>query len=399
MTVREAVVLAAGEGQRLRPLTRHRPKPMLPAANRPILEYVLDTLVDVGVDRIHVVVGYKRSRVQEHFGPSYRDVPLHYVSQDKQLGSGHALLQARDAVDGPCLVLNGDQIVAADIVEDVLAAFEADADAVGALGVLERDELAQYGAIELDDGRVVNLVEKPDAGAYRLLNAGVYAFDPAVFDAIEATPRVDGELSLTDTITRLVDDDRVVRGVRTAGLWMDATYPWDLLAVAGDLLAAGWIEDDERGDGVWVADSAQVHDTAVLQAPVVVGADSVVGPGAVVGSHTALGRNVTVGANAVVEASVVEDDARIDAGSTVRECVAGQGVSLGAGSVVAGGRADVVIAGEVHERQRLGAVLADRVHVEGGVTFAPGTLVGPNARIESGCQVRGRIEADAVVVR
>ena len=94
MSDRSAIVLAAGEGKRLRPLTKHRPKPMLPAATKPILEHVFDALIDAGVTDITVVVGYKRTRVQSHFGPTYRNVPLQYVTQRKQLGSGHALLAA-----------------------------------------------------------------------------------------------------------------------------------------------------------------------------------------------------------------------------------------------------------------------------------------------------------------
>ncbi|MBO4249570.1 nucleotidyltransferase family protein, partial [Halomicrobium sp. IBSBa] len=105
MHIDTAVVLAAGEGTRLRPLTRNRPKPMLPAANRPILEHVFDALVEAGIEKLVAVVGYKRDRVQDHFGPTYRGVPISYVSQTKQLGSGHALLQARSAVDGPVLVM------------------------------------------------------------------------------------------------------------------------------------------------------------------------------------------------------------------------------------------------------------------------------------------------------
>jgi glucose-1-phosphate thymidylyltransferase len=113
------VVLAAGEGTRLRPLTHNRPKPMLPAANRPILEHVLETLVEAGVTELVLVVGYKRDRVQEHFGPTFQDIPIRYVVQEKQLGSGHALLQAREAVDEPMLVVNGDRVIEPEMVRAV----------------------------------------------------------------------------------------------------------------------------------------------------------------------------------------------------------------------------------------------------------------------------------------
>lgn len=398
MSIHEAVVLAAGEGTRLRPLTRHRPKPMLPAANRPILEYVFDALIDAGIDRIHVVVGYKHDRVQDHFGSDYRDVPIEYVRQGKQLGSGHALLQARDAPEDSFLVVNGDQIADPRMVSAVIQAAE-EGEAVARLAVIEREEVGEYGAVSLRDDRVVEFIEKPREGSYHLLNAGVYAFTDRIFDVLEDTPRTDGVLSLPDAIGSLIDADEPVGAVRTRGVWIDATYPWDLLAVARDLLAAGWVDVEEAGEGVWIAGSARLHDSVVVQPPVVLGPDTVVGPGAVVGPHAALGRNVTVGANAVVESSVLDDDTRVDPGAALLDCVTGQGVRVGAGTTVPGGDADVAVAGTVHEDQRLGAVLGDRAALGGGVSVAPGALVGPNARVDAGAHVRGTIDPDARVMR
>ncbi len=411
MSVRTAVVLAAGEGTRLRPLTRNRPKPMLPAANRPILEHVCDALVEAGIDRLALVVGYRRERVQEHFGPSYRGVPVEYVVQDKQLGSGHALLQAQGTVDGSLLVVNGDRLIAAESVAAVRDAFAED-DARAALAVIERADASQYGAVRLRGRDIERIVEKPDSDEFRLINAGIYAFDASVFEAIEATPRTDGELALTDTIARLVDAERV-RGVRTEGLWVDATYPWDLLEVASEVLARGRAAGpdrtdggleragsvEERADGVWVDPSARVAEAATLRPPVVVGADCELAPSAVVGPDAALGRNVTVGANATVERAVLDADTRVGAGSTLLDAVAGQGVRLGAVTAVTGGPGDVRVGREVYEDQRLGAVLADRVRARGGVSFAPGTLVGPEATIATGAHVEGTVPGGAEVVR
>ena len=398
MSIDTAVVLAAGEGTRLRPLTHNRPKPMLPAANRPILEYVFDALVAGGVERIVVVVGYERDRVQDHFGPTYRGTQLEYVVQHKQLGSGHALLQARGVVDGPTLVVNGDRVIDAGIVGDVAREFEASGDPT--MAVLERPQTHQYGAVVLHEGDVTELVEKPDSDEYRLINAGVYAFERSIFRAIEETPRAAGELALTDTITRRMDDGRV-RGVRTEGMWVDATYPWDLLAVAEEVLARGHVAEPTRegADDVWVDPDATVHDAAVLQGPVVVGPDCEVGPGAVVGPNAALGQNVTVGANATLRRSVLDTDTRVEAGSTLIDTVTGQDVRLGAGTVVPGGPADVRIGHEVFEGQRLGAVLADRVVAEGASSFSPGTLVGPRARIHTAVSASGTVGEGAEVVR
>lgn len=398
MSIRTAVVLAAGEGNRLRPLTHNRPKPMLPAANRPVLEYVFDALIDAGIEAITVVIGYKRNRVQEHFGPTYRDVPLEYVAQEKQLGSGHALLCAESAVDEPFMLVNGDRVIESGLVQDVIAEFETYPDAAATLGVLEHRDARRYGAVALSEGRIEKLVEKPDSDDYRLINAGVYAFRTSIFGAIKETERRDGELQLTDTLGGLIDDGEDVRGVRVDGLSPHATYPWDLLTVTREILARGRVDEPERGQGVWVDDTALVHDDATLQAPVVVGPDCEVGPGAVVGPNVALGRNVTVEANATVERTVLDSDTRVGPGSTVLDCVTGEDVTLGAGSVVPGGPADVRVDTRVFENRQLGAVVADRVTAGGMVGFEPGTLVGPGARLHTGARVRGEIAVDAEVM-
>ncbi|WP_254546091.1 sugar phosphate nucleotidyltransferase [Halomarina pelagica] len=397
MDIDTGVVLAAGEGSRLHPLTHNRPKPMLPAANRPILEYVLDALIDGGVERIVLVVGFKRDRVQDHFGPSYRDVPIEYVVQSKQLGSGHALQQAASVVDGSFVVVNGDRVIDTSLVRSVVEA--ADPEDAATLAVLEHPHARRYGAVTMDSetNLITALVEKPKDDDYRLINAGVYVFDRSVFDALADSEYENGALPLTTGVEHLIDEADV-RAVRTDGLWVDATYPWDLLTVASEVLRHGIVDGHQHTPGVWVADSARVNDDATLQPPVVVGPDCEVAAGAVIGPNVALGRNTTVGANATLARSVLDTDARVGPGTTLLDCVTGQDVHLGAGTVVPGGPADVRVGDSVF-RERLGAVFADRVRADGGVTCASGTLVGPHARLDTGVIVEGRIEANARVVR
>jgi glucose-1-phosphate thymidylyltransferase len=295
------------------------------------------------------------------------------------------------------LVVNGDRVIESSSVSDVIEVFESGS-ATAAMAVLERQDASQYGAVTLRDRDIERLVEKPDTGDYRLINAGIYAFEETVFEAIEETPREAGELALTDTISRIRERERI-RGVDAGGLWVDATYPWDLLEVAAELLARGRVGEPRDREGVWVDADASVDDEATLRAPVVVGPDSEVAPGAVVGPNVALGQNVTVGPNATVEQSVLDADARVDAGSTLRDAVLGQDVHLGAGTTIPGGLADVRVGTDVYEDQRLGAVVGDRTRAVGTVTFEPGALVGPNVRLGPGVYVRGTVNEGAEVVR
>jgi UDP-N-acetylglucosamine diphosphorylase/glucosamine-1-phosphate N-acetyltransferase len=396
MDISTAVVLAAGEGTRLRPLTHNRPKPMLPAANQPILQHVLDALVEAGISEIVLVVGYRRERVQEYFGSHYRDTPITYIAQDKQLGSGHALLQARSVIDGPHVVVNGDQLVDGESISRVARAFDDERGSV--MAVVDRPNASRYGIVKLDGKQVTELIEKPDTDEHRLINAGVYAFDEAVFDTIEETPRRDGELHLSDVLGRQIETSSV-RAVRIEGLWADATYPWDLLDVAREIFERGRATEAEHSDRIWVDENASVHDSATLQPPVVVGPDCEIGPSSVVGPNVSLADNSTVGANVTIERAVVDSDCRIDHGSTIVDAVLGQDVHLGVNVAIPGGPADVRVGNAVFESRELGAVLADRVRAAGNVAFEPGTLVGTEASIETGATVSGLVGAGTEVVR
>ncbi|SIS10288.1 sugar phosphate nucleotidyltransferase [Natronorubrum thiooxidans] len=384
-----AVVLAGGEGERLRPLTRNRPKPLLPAATTPILEHVFDQLLEAGVTEITVVVGYGRNRVQAYFGPTYRNVPLTYVTQNQQLGSGHALLAAESEVDDTTLVVNGDQIVDSQIISDVLEAHD---DAAATLGLLNRRDVESYGGVLLEDGAVTELVENPqDERGYRF-NAGVYAFESTIFDAIRAAESRAGEQSLIDGIIELLESGADVRGVVSEGLWVDATYPWDLLDVSFELFEAGLVDGDYEDSS-----AGAIHDSAVIREPVVIAPDCEIGAGAVVGPYACLGENVTVGSNAVVERSVIDTDTRIGASATVADCVTGVGVTIGNGTVIPGGPGDVRVGDRVFEGEALGALLADRVTDQGGSTYVPGAVVGPEANVEAGATVRGTLPAETEV--
>ncbi len=389
MSIRSAIVLAAGEGQRLHPLTANRPKPMLSAGPKPILEHVFDELIDAGVTDITVVVGYKRNRVQSYFGSTHRNVPLTYVTQDKQLGSGHALLTAESAADEPTLVVYGDQLIDEELITDVTTAHE---EALATLGLVQRSDVREYGGVLVgDDGQVIEIVENPaDDRDYRL-NAGVYAFEPEIFDAVRNTTTRAGERSLVDAIAGALEDGATIRGVVSEGVWVDATYPWDLLDIADDLL------ESDGGVPSQIAHSASVHDSATIVEPVVIEPDCVVGAGAVVGPNVCLGANVTVGSNAVVEHSVIDTDTRVGANATLVDCVTGRGVRVGPGSTVVGGPGDVAVGSCLHRNEPLGAVLADRVRDEGGVTYRPGTIVGAEALVQAGSTVDGTIENETEV--
>ena len=395
MAITEAVVLAAGEGRRLRPLTYNRPKPMLPVAHRPIIEYVLDSLIDGGIERIAIVVGYRGARVKSHFGPTYRDIPIEFINQRKQLGSAHALLQARGSgiprESDRFLVVNGDQLYDPSLVESVV---DRSTESTLALGIVRSDRAAEYGAVRLDGDRVTEFVERPETDTYRLLNAGIYSVTEEIFSVVDDTERKDGELAMSGVIDNLLAAGDPITGIRSDGWWDDATYPWDLLRLTEAVLTAGRMSIPATADEPqsWIAPSATVHETATIRPPAVVGPDATIGPMSVVGPTVAIGRNVTVGAGSILERSLLDADARIGPGSTLVEAVVGQGVVIGAENTVSGGPAEVRIDDRIFRDRPLGAVIADRATTAGAVTFAPGTLVGPSATVGTGVSVEGIVD-------
>jgi glucose-1-phosphate thymidylyltransferase len=387
----KAVILAAGEGHRLDPLTENRPKPMVPVANKPVLEYVVETVARAGIDEIVLVVGYERARIQSYFGDGDDwDVAIEYAVQEKQLGTAHALLQARPYLDEPFLVLNGDRIIDASAVERVASSCTGD---VGALvAVTSVDIPTRYGVVDLDGERVAEIREKPPAheASTNLINAGIYAFRPDVFDRIDASiAGTHGETGLPSILNELTTET-TVRAVRYDGRWLDLTYLWDLPFLNGRLLEE---LDEPDLDAVTVSEGASIAGDVVLDR------GTRVRPFATLERGVALGENVSVGANAVLSNAVVMADATIEPGAVVVDAVIGQNATVGANATIAGGRGDLVVEGTYHEDVRLGGVIGDNATLGADVTVAPATVVGTDATVESGLTVDREVPAGTEVRR
>lgn len=385
----KAVILAAGEGTRLEPLTYARPKPMVPVANRPLLEYVIEAVDEAGIDEVVLVVGYKRERIQSHFGDGDDwDVDIEYAVQEKQLGTGHAILQAEPYIDGPFIAMNGDRILDANDIATLLAR-QRETDGP-LMSVVHSEHPRRFGVVELDGDRVESIVEKPPEHEVRsnFINAGAYAFDERIFDAIRETSTA-GELAITATLSTLAADDEL-HAIRFQGEWLDVSYLWDLLTVNARVL------DHSTAT---IPDSVSIHETATVQGDVAIDTDVRLRPGAVLLPGTSLGRNVDVGANAVVKNSVVLPDATIGDGAVIRDSIVGANTTVGSNSTFEGGRTDVLSAGDVHEGVRFGGAVGDNSHLCGGVSVEPGTVVGNDVHAGTAVTLRGRIDSGTIVRR
>jgi bifunctional UDP-N-acetylglucosamine pyrophosphorylase/glucosamine-1-phosphate N-acetyltransferase len=276
----QTVVLAAGEGTRMRPLTATRPKPMLPVAGRPLLAHVLDSAVAAGASRLVVVVGYQADAVRDAVGDQHRGVPVEYAVQEAQAGTADAVRAARPHLeDGPFAVLAGDNLYD----EPSLSALFETVPAVGAHAV---DDPRPYGVFELDGDRVTSVVEKPDDPPSSLVNASAYTFTADALDWLDVETSARGEHELTDVLARQLEaaDVRAI----TLEQWLDVGRPWELLAANEWKLAqlerdlAGEVSDGAEilGDVV-VEAGATVRSGAVIEGPALIQPGAEVGPTAV----------------------------------------------------------------------------------------------------------------------
>ena len=400
-----AVVTAAGEGVRLRPLTSTRPKHLLPIGGKPLLAHILTALKKSGFREVLLVVGYRGERIREVLGDgSSFGLKLSYVRQRGAYGTGGAVTFAKKFTGGkPFLLIYGDLYVEPKALKRIVQAFrKRRSEAV--MAVMEVENPQEYGIVKLDrGGRVVGLFEKPARPPSKLANAGIYILTSNIFKEIAAvrkSPR--GEIELTDAFLRLAKQTRGVYAVRLkAGECLDVGNPWDLLTVNERHLrrvkakVAGQVDRGARLVGpVVVETGARVMSGAYVEGPVVIGGGSQVGPNCYIRPCTSLGRNVKVGNGCEVKNSIIMDGSKVPHLSYVGDSFIGENCNLGAGTITANIRFDkrtvrVRVGGKLVDsgRRKLSAFLGDAVQTGINVNLMPGVKVGSNSRIGAGVTV------------
>ncbi len=395
----KAVVLAAGEGARMGPFTASEPKVMIPVGNRPILEHVVRALVLAGVPDIVLVVGYRRERIMSTFqdGKAF-GARIEYAVEGKQLGTAHALLEARTKVQGPFVVVNGSNLLDRVAISDLIAGGPGPS-----ILITESDVPSKYGVVLLSGNRLEQIVEKPREPVGNMINTGAYLLDESVFPVIEDLAKK-GKHDLPSAVAAL-SSKAEVSAIRTRGLWGDALYPWDLLRLNAEVLKG--IPEEKAGTiekGVTIRGKVLVRKGTILRAgtyiqgPVVIGEGCEIGPHAVLLAATSLGENVRVGPFGLVDNSILMDDVDVGPGCILQDTVAGAGAKLRAAVVAARGKASVQVEGEWHAVDPVGGLIGEDAEIESGAVIESGTIVGARVRAGANSRLRGTIPNGGIVV-
>ncbi len=390
--MKQAVVLAAGEGQRLRPFTVTRPKAMLSIADKPILQFIVEALAHNGVREIVLVVGYRKEQVYDYLGAGKKfGVNLTYVIQDKQVGTAHALRQAASAAEDEFLVLPGDNLIDERTIAGILA------NGPDAVLVKRVNDPQRYGVVDVVKGEVKGIVEKPGQAATNLVNTGIYAFTRDIFKYTESV------LDIPDALNNMILEGHPIKALETGDTWLDVVYPWDIIVLNDAVLKKTGISlggTIERGVSligrVVIGENTVVRAGSSIYGPVVIGSGCVIGPHVSIMPSTSIGDNVVIGSFTEVKNSVVGDDVSIGPGTIISDSVIARGCVVKGRFTAIGGQSEVRINGD-STSITIGAIIGEDCRIDGGVTVQPGTIIGNYCQVQTNKLLSGRLPDKSLV--
>ena len=372
----KAVIMAGGEGTRLRPLTSNTPKPLLPIANRPMMEHILALLKKHGFEEIVVTVAYRANAIRTYFGDGTEfGVKIVYAAEETPLGTAGSVRNAMAELDDTFLVISGDVIT--DMNLSAVVDFHREKGALATIGLKSVDNPLEFGiVITHEDGSIERFLEKPTWGQVfsDTINTGVYMLEPEIFDYIDSGRSIDFS---SDVFPALLEAGKPLYGYITEGYWEDVGTLEAYVRAHQDVL-------DERveleipgfglGDGVWLGEGSEIHPAAKVQGPVVIGDYCQIEAGAHLREYTVLGSNVRVAEDGFIHRAIVHDNTYLGPGVSLRGCVVGRASDLRRGA-----------------RCEEGVVLGDECFVGEHAVINPGVKVYPFKTVEPGAIVNSSI--------
>ncbi|MCX8198277.1 MAG: sugar phosphate nucleotidyltransferase [Candidatus Micrarchaeota archaeon] len=400
MAIRKAVVLAAGEGKRLRPLTYTRPKCMIQLAGKPILQHVLENLAEAGVKEAAVVVKYKKEAITEYFAKNpVRGMRLSFIEQGEKYGTAAAFGDAEPFATEAFFGVAGDIITEPSALKKL--AEEAEGEVTAALHEVE--DAREYGTAVVKEGRIAGFEEKAEKPKSNLANCSLYVFEPTIFRKIERlkkSPR--GEYEITDLLLG-------AKAVKIEGYWLDMGMPWQLFSANEFLLSKlpekkGKIENSIVRGKIIMEKGAEIHES-VIEGNVYIGENTYVGPHAYIRGTTSIGRDCGIGDSTTIKNSIIFDHVNAKHLTYIGDSIIGSNCNFGAATQIANYRFDAgnikAIVNDVvidTKRNKLGAIIGDSTKMGVLSAVMPGKMIGDGCWIDAGVVVKENIERKTHVV-
>jgi mannose-1-phosphate guanylyltransferase/phosphomannomutase len=372
----KAVVMAGGEGTRLRPLTSNQPKPMMPMANRPLMEHVVRRLALHGIDDIVVTVAFLASHIRNYFGDgSELGVSMRYATEETPLGTAGSVRNAAAELDDTFMVISGD--VLSDIDLDAVVKAHRSSGALATIALKRVENPVDFGIVITNaEGWVERFLEKPTWGQVfsDTINTGIYVLEPQILDLIPEHEPVDfSEMVFPAALKRGL----AIQGLVVDGYWEDVGTIEAYHRAHRDVLdqrVALDIPGFRLGDGIWLGEGADVDPAADISGPVIIGDNCRIEAGASIGEYTVLGSNVVVKHDGSLARTVVHDHVYIGPGAHLRGCIVGRSADLRRGA-----------------RAEEGVVLGEESFVGDGAVINQNVKVYPYKTVEPGAVVNSSI--------
>jgi glucose-1-phosphate thymidylyltransferase len=383
----QAVILATGEGKRLRPLTWKRPKSLIPVANHPIIDYPIQAVLGCGIREIVVVVGYRKDQVISYL--DQLEIPVQIVEQEKELGPADALVCAEPFIKDDFLIVPGENYIDAESIAKIR-------DKKNALLVKQHPYPSPFGVVAMEHNKVSCLIKKPEHAPSFTVSTGIFSLTKHFFSHVKGN-------DLVNAVNEMIAEGGNLTAV-PAEDWQDAVYPWDLLPLNSCALSkitsdmADDLDRDARMYGsVRTGKGVGIGPFTTITGPVVIGEEAEIGSHCSIGPHVTIGARVKIEPFTILKNSLLMNDVTIGSHSLVTESVVGEGSSLGDHTTVEPGIPMLEIE-NILIRGRFGCILGDNVRSDPFCIFQ-GAIVGNDSQIRGGKMISG-LEAfqDGVLV-
>jgi bifunctional UDP-N-acetylglucosamine pyrophosphorylase/glucosamine-1-phosphate N-acetyltransferase len=376
----QAIILAAGNGIRLRPLSITKPKPLIEVLDKSILEHNLEQLSGL-VKEVILVVGFKGEMIKKKFGSRYKGIKIKYIWQKNQLGTGDAAKLASRLAQDKFLLLNGDDFYFKEDIKKTLKKFPS-------LLAKEVENPLPFGVILKDKNFVKEILEKPKKPISKLVNTGLYYLPKKIFDfKIKKSAR--GEYEFTDYLKQFIEKNKLY--LITADFWMPISYSWNLLEAAKFLIERkkkknqGKIEKGVQIKGkVIIEKGTVIRSGSYIIGPVYIGKNCTIGPNCFLREYSVIRDNCRVGQAVEIKNSIIGKNTNVAHLSYVGDSVIGENCNLGAGTIIANLRHDeatikTMINGDLVDtgRRKFGTIFGDGVKTGIGTLIYPGRKIWP----------------------